>query len=139
MVLGLQSPFLLFWLIANSSYGSTLCHVSQARNVGPCVGCTCTCLPTIAHGHDITIVSYGCAVVSPTGCQKVYHVFARRGIPAFFLLVHGVPAHALLTVEVNLQCQRLIIVLYIQDNLKCHMRQGTKHSQPTYAYNYNKI
>ena len=45
----------------------------------------------------------------------------------------GVPAHALLAVEENLQWQWLIIVLHIQDNLKCHMRQGTKHSQPTYA------
>ena len=51
----------------------------------------------------------------------------------------GVHARSLLAVEANLQCQRLIIVLRIQDNLKCHMQQGTKHSRPTYAYNYNKI
>ena len=47
--------------------------------------------------------------------------------------------HALLTVEANLQWQLLIVVLHIQDNLECHMRQGPKHSGPTYAYNYNKI
>ena len=101
--------------------------------------CTCTCLTTITHGHDITIVSYGCDVASPTGCQKVDHMVARRGILALFLRVRGIPARALLAVEANLQWQRLIIVLHIQDNLKCHMWQGPKHSRPTYAYNYNKI
>ena len=60
-------------------------------------------------------------------------------VSLLFLQVRGVPARALLTVEANLQWQQLIIVLHIQDNLKCHMRQGTKHSRPTYAYNYNKI
>ena len=106
------------------------------------LGCMCMCLPTITHGHDITIVSNGCAIASPTGCQKVDHVVARHGVPAFFLFflqVGGVRARALLAVEANLQWQRLIIVLHIQDNLKCHMWQGTKHSRPTYAYNYNKI
>ena len=51
----------------------------------------------------------------------------------------GVPACAMLTVEANLQWQWLIIVLHIQDNLKCQMRQGPEHSRPTYAHNYNKI
>ena len=56
-----------------------------------------------------------------------------------FLWVCGVPACALLAVEANLQWQLLIVVLHIQDNLECHMRQGPKHSRPIYAYNYNKI
>ena len=103
------------------------------------IGCTCTCLPTITHGHDITIMSYGCAVASPTGCQKVDHVVARRwgGRAA---LRSGVPARSLLAVEANLFTMEMVNkCLTFQDNLKCHMRKATKHSWPTYAYNYNKI
>ena len=31
-----KAPFLLFYLIANSSFGSAVCHASEARNMGPC-------------------------------------------------------------------------------------------------------
>ena len=134
-----KAPFLLLCLIANSSFGSTVCHASEARNVGPCSRMylyVSTHYHTRSWYHHRVLwmhyrVSHGVPEGWPCGCSP-WH-------PCFFWGVRGVAVRALLTIEANLQWQRLIIVLHIQDNLNCHMWQGTKHSRPTYAYNYNKI
>ena len=98
MVLGLQSP-----VYCSGSSQTVLLDQPYATHRKPetwahILKCTCTCLPTITHGQDITILSDGCTVAPPTGCQKVDHVVARC----------WAARHALLIVEAAAACSARI-------------------------------
>ena len=66
------------------------------------------------------MISPSCPMDAPSHFRQ-----GARRLTMWLLVVASL--RALLIVEENLQWQRLIIVLHIQDNLKCHMRRGPKH------------